>query len=365
MMFDDKPYTLDRIVRLALGTGLFIGLIWLISYLSDVLLPFAIALLGAYLINPVVVRFQRIIPKRGLAVAVTLVLVALLGLLVFVLVAPLIANEVSQMGKLISDLASNSSLAKEAAKRLPPDLWQAFKDYFNREEVRQFFAMDNIFTMGEMFLRKVLPGAWGIVTGAFSFLAGLFGLSVVGLYLAFLLLDWPNVEENWTKVLPAKYRDRTVALVKDFNQAMSRYFRAQALVAGIVGVLFAIGFMIIGLPLGLIMGLIVGLMNMVPYLQIIALIPAACLALIQALQTGSGFIEMMALTGLVFAVVQIIQDAILVPRIMGRAMDLSPAMILLSLAVWGKLLGFLGLLIAIPLTCFLWAAYQQFLVERS
>ena len=73
----------------------------------------------------------------------------------------------------------------------------------------------------------------------------------------------------------------------------------------------------------------------------------------------------LALTGLVFAVVQIIQDAVLVPKIMGRVTGLSPAMILLSLSVWGKLLGVFGLLIALPMTCLLLAYYRRFLVTAE
>jgi predicted PurR-regulated permease PerM len=104
---------------------------------------------------------------------------------------------------------------------------------------------------------------------------------------------------------------------------------------------------------------------MVPYLQIIGLIPAFFLALVHALETGGNLWTMLALTGLVFGVVQIIQDAILVPRILGKEMGLSPAMILLSLSIWGKLLGIFGLLIALPMTCLLVAYYRRFLIRAE
>jgi predicted PurR-regulated permease PerM len=117
--------------------------------------------------------------------------------------------------------------------------------------------------------------------------------------------------------------------------------------------------------LGILLGLFIGLLNMVPYLQIIGLIPAFLLALIHALEMGGDFWMILSLTGLVFAVVQIIQDAILVPKIMGRVTGLSPAMILLSLSIWGKLLGVFGLLIALPMTCLLLAYYRRFLVTAE
>ncbi len=146
---------------------------------------------------------------------------------------------------------------------------------------------------------------------------------------------------------------------------MNRYFRAQALVASITGVLFVVGFLIIGMPMAILLGLFIGLLNMVPYLQIIGVIPAFLLALVHALDTGGNLWTMLALTGLVFVVAQIIQDAILVPRIMGKEMGLSPAMILLSLSVWGKLLGMFGLLIALPMTCLLVAYYRRFLTRAE
>jgi len=146
---------------------------------------------------------------------------------------------------------------------------------------------------------------------------------------------------------------------------MKRYFRGQAAVASIVGVLCAMGFWAIDLPLGILLGLFIGLLNMVPYLQVVGLIPAFLLTLVHSVEAGTSLWVALGLTGMVFAVVQIIQDAILVPKIMGRVTGLSPAMILLSLSIWGKLLGIFGLLIALPMTCLLLAYYQRFLVEED
>ena len=117
--------------------------------------------------------------------------------------------------------------------------------------------------------------------------------------------------------------------------------------------------------MAILLGLFIGLLNMVPYLQIIGLIPAFLLALVHALDTGGSLWTMLALTGLVFVVAQIIQDAILTPRIMGKEMGLSPAMILLSLSIWGKLLGIFGLIIALPMTCLLVAYYRRFLTRAE
>ncbi|MEJ2284947.1 MAG: AI-2E family transporter, partial [Desulfobacterales bacterium] len=112
-------------------------------------------------------------------------------------------------------------------------------------------------------------------------------------------------------------------------------------------------------PLGIVLGLFVGLLNMVPYLQIIGLIPAGLLAVMHAVQSGLNVWTVLALTGLVFVVVQVIQDVILVPRIMGKVTGLNPAMMMLSLSVWGKLLGLLGMIIALPVTYLLLVYYRR------
>ncbi len=365
MILDKSPYTFDRVVRISIAAGLLWGGVRLLGYLSDVLIPFAVALLLAYLINPLVARVQKRISHRGTAVFLTLLMIVLLAALLIGWLAPLVMNEISHMGSLLSGLVNNSDIAERASKELPPDLWKAVRDYAARKEIQDLFNTENLWKIAEAAARKVLPGIWGFITGTASFLLGMVGLVVVLLYLVFLLIDFPRVREGWTSLIPLHYRENVVAFVHDFDSAMNRYFRAQAGVAAIVGVLFAAGFTLIGLPLGILLGFFIGLLNMVPYLQMIGLIPAFLLAVIHALETGGSFPMILGLTGLVFVVVQLIQDAILVPKLMGKVTGLSPAMILLSLSVWGKLLGIFGLIIALPMTCLLLAYYQRFLMGTA
>lgn len=131
----------------------------------------------------------------------------------------------------------------------------------------------------------------------------------------------------------------------------------------IVGVLFAIGFRIVGLPMGITVGLFIGLLNLVPYLQTIGIIPVTLLALIQSAETGTNFWIIIGGCAIVFVVVQTTQDMFLVPKIMGKAMGLNPAVILLSLSVWGSLLGMAGMIIALPVTTLLISYYKRFVVR--
>jgi len=361
-MFDPyKPITFDRIIRIAIALGLIVGLVALMGYLSDVLIPFAIALLLAYLINPMVLLIQKKIPNRVAAVFISLFLILFAIALVAVLVIPMIAGEITRMGQLLSSMVDNAAIAARARKTLPPDLWLLVKKFASRQEVLDFFASGNLIGIVQTIAQKILPGLWGFISGTASFLLGLLGLTVILLYLVFLLFDFQKLQQEWENMIPGMYRRQIVEFVKEFNNAMNQYFRGQAAVASIVGVLFAIGFVLIGLPLGILLGLFIGLLNMVPYLQLIGLVPAFLLALVHALEAGLNIWVTFGLTALVFVVVQTIQDTFLVPKIMGKVTGLSPAMILLSLSVWGKLLGFFGLVIAIPVTCLILAYYRRLL----
>ena len=144
---------------------------------------------------------------------------------------------------------------------------------------------------------------------------------------------------------------------------MNSYFRGQALIALSVGILLSIGFSIIGLPLAIILGIFIGLLNFIPYMQALGIIPLGLAAVLMAIQTNSSVWGSLALAYGVLMIVQVIQDMILVPKIMGGRMGMRPSLILLALSVWGYLLGFFGMLIALPGTMALYSIYMRYVVE--
>ncbi|GAB1410243.1 AI-2E family transporter [Desulfovibrionales bacterium] len=365
MSVSEKPYSFDRVVRMVLVAGLVWGLIETLGYLSDVLVPFAVALLLAYILNPLVHWIQGGVRNRGLAIGLTMIffLVVILG--AGWIVFPIIGRQVSHMGHLLSDLVTNSRLAAAAAERLPANVWQTVREYFVLPEVQNFFRTDSFISMAQEALRRVLPGIMGILSGTYSVVMALVVPCVVFLYLIFLLLDFQKVQVVWKEMIPLSYRVGVVSFVDEFELAMNQYFRGQITIVGILCVVFSTGFYLVGLPLSILLGLFVGVLNLVPYLQLLGVVPAVILAGIHALETGQSFWLVLGLTGLVFVVAQILQDVVLVPRILGKAMGLSPAVMLLSLSIWGKLLGMLGLLIALPMTCLVLAYYRRLVLAQA
>jgi predicted PurR-regulated permease PerM len=199
----------------------------------------------------------------------------------------------------------------------------------------------------------------------FGAVGALFGIVTYMLYLIFLMLDYEQVSDGWKQYVPLKYKDFVLQLVDDLEEGMNGYFRAQTNIVIVVGILFAVGFKMIGLPFGVLLGISLGLMNYVPYLQLVGLIPAVALAGLHALETDSNFWMILGFVLLVFVVVQLAQDVYLTPKFMGDFSGFNPAIILLSLSIWGSLLGMIGLIIAIPLTSLLVSYYRKYIIKKT
>lgn len=375
MPAETQPYTFDRLVRTFMRLLVVVLLLWLVSATREVLVPLAVAFLLAYLLDPVVRFVERRIRNRTAAVLTTVIgsLVVLAGATALIL--PLIAGEVLRFGEMLrTAIQDDSPLRQWAADHLPANLAFEIESFRNSEEFRAFVSSPQFDTLVRgaqsmsglllVVLKWSISQVWGVVSGLMSLAAGLAGAFLIVLYLVFLLIDYRAVERSWKQYLPPAYRDEIVAFLSEFNAAMARYFRGQFLIASIVGVLFAVGFKIIGLKMGIMLGLFIGALNMVPYLQTIGLIPAIVLALFTAFEKQGNVWGYVISVALVFVAVQALQDAVLTPRIMGKVTGLRPAMLLFSVLFWGKLLGFLGLVLAIPLTC-LGLAYYRRLLARS
>lgn len=365
MITSDKPYTLDSVVRLVLGAVFFIGMIWLLGFLSSALIPFVSALLLAYLLNPLASLIERGVKSRGMAVFVTLIGLTSLFTGLLLIVVPMIASEFSHMGRVLSELANNANFADKVASHLPHEVWAWLKNVADNPEIRDLFTSDGATNAAGSVMDTILPGIKGFAKGSANVLGGFISLGVIILYVVFLLADFGKIKENWQEYLPRQYRAKVSGFLSEFEETMSLYFRGQITIALIVGVLLSLGFVIIGLPLGIVLGMFIGLLNIAPYLGTIGVIPALLLAALDSLEAGESVWVGIGLVIAVFAVVQAIQEIVLVPKIQGKSLGLSPWLIILALSIWGQLLGFLGLLIALPMTCLSLSFYRRMLADQE
>lgn len=353
-----KKITFDSFIRGSIGCVIIIGILMLIERLSGVLLPFFIAWLIAYLVYPLVKFFQyRLkLKSRLLSIFCALFIITLTGVAIFYLLIPPMISEMGRMNKLLVSYLSHGGGAN-----IPHTLSEFIHEYIDLAAINQMLSEENILAT----IKTTLPKMWAILAESINILFSIFASFIILLYVIFILLDYEAIAEGWLHLLPNKYRHFASHLVYDIQNGMNKYFRGQALVALCVGILFSIGFLIIDFPMAIALGLFIGALNMVPYLQIIGFFPTLILAILKAADTGDNFWVVIAGALAVFTIVQIIQDTLLVPKIMGKITGLNPAIILLSLSIWGSLMGMLGMIIALPLTTLMLSYYQRFIINKE
>lgn len=351
------PYTFDRVVRILFSVCAVLAVLYLLNLLKGVLLPFLVACLIAYALEPLVHLNARMGHFKGRFAPVML---TLLEVTVFFggaayLLIPYIIGETEAMIAMLRRYVVSTS----GTPYLPTELHRFIRENLNIDTIQQLLSQEQ----WSEFIKSAISSSWSFVSSGLSVIFGVLSWCIVFLYVIFIMIDYEKLMLSFRQLLPHTHRARITSIFNDVKNAMNCYFRGQALIAFIVGCLFSIGFIIIGLPMGLVLGLFIGLLNMVPYLQLISLPVTALLCLVCSVDGGPDFWVIFWESMAVYVVVQCIQDLFLTPRIMGKAMGLNPAIILLSLSVWGALLGFLGLIIALPLTTLVLSYYDRYVVQ--
>lgn len=353
-----KKITFDSFIRGTIGCVIVVGILMLVERLSGVLLPFFIAWLIAYMMYPLVKFFQYKLrlKSRIIAILCSLLVITLAGVGIFYLLIPPMISEIGRMNDLVVTYITNG-----AGGNVPRQLSEFIHEYIDLRALNQLLSEENILDA----LKNTVPQMWSLIAESINIIISILTSFIILLYLIFILLDYEAIAEGWLHLLPTKYRKFASSLVYDVQEGMNKYFRGQALVAFCVGILFSIGFLIIDFPMAIALGLFIGALNMVPYLQIIGFLPTTMLAILKASDTGQSFWIIIAGALAVFTIVQIIQDTLLVPKIMGKITGLNPAIILLSLSIWGSLMGILGMIIALPLTTLMLSYYQRFIINKE
>ena len=352
MESNSRPYTFDRVVRIVIGVAMIMGILWLLNRLSDVLLPFCVACLAAYMLEPLV-QFNRRIMRlkgRGVAIAVTLIQVVCMLSVIGYFLVPMIFDEFAQVATIFKQYASSDNVASLSA-----GVHDFIRNHIDFNYISTILSRQDWSAITETVLSFLSSGI--------DVIAGVVGWFFALLYLVFIMADYDRVMRGFRNLVPPKYRKVIFKVGNDIKTSMNQYFRGQSLVALCVGVMFSIGFLIIGMPMAIVLGLFIGLLNLVPYLQFISIVPTTLLCLIYAANTDGSFWGMFLACMVVYAVVQVIQDGYIVPKVMGKTMGLNPVIIILSLSVWGSLLGFMGLIIALPLTTLVLAYYNEYIIN--
>nr|WP_287899927.1 AI-2E family transporter [Prevotella sp.] len=352
-----KEITFDKFIRWT-GIVLIIGaVLFVTNYLSSVLLPFFIAWFFAYLLYPVVkfIENKLHIKVRALSIIIAMLLaIGVIGGVIWMIIPPMI-DQFDKLGDVLTKWLHQTTHTN--------NLTALIKDWIqeNQGQIEKFMKSKDFSDA----IKSAMPKVFSVVGQTANIILSIIASMITLLYMFFILLDYETLTANWIRIFPKKSRPFWQELMKDVEREMNNYIRGQGMVALCMGIMFCIGFTIIGFPMAIGLGILIGIMDLVPYLHTFALIPTAFLAMLKAADTGQNFWLVFGLAFLVFCIVQIITDMVVTPKIMGKAMGLNPAILLLSLSVWGALLGFIGLIVALPLTTLLIAYWQRYVTREK
>ena len=356
--FFRREFTFDRIARMLVLSVLILLIYVAVQAIWSVILPFLLAGIFAYVMMPLVRFFQYTLRlrSRGLSVILTLLLLGAVVYLAVIFIIPSINAEIEKTLQVISGYSSGQDiltmiLPRNIRNYLNGGLhWGNFPQQLSFEKV-----LENV--------KLLLDQVGGIINSTLSIFSWGLVFLIGFVYFVFILLDFENLGRGFISLFPKTLRPTIRTISMDLDRYMNNYFRGQALVAMSVGILLSIGFNIIGLPLATAMGIFIGILNFIPYMQALGIIPLGLASLLMAAQTGENAFVCMLLAYGVLMIVQIIQDMIIVPRIMGQTMGMRPSLILLILSIWGYLLGFFGMLIALPITMFIYSLYMRYVLQ--
>ena len=344
-----KPWV--RLVLVALGVA---AVLLVLYWLRSALTPFAAAFALAYFLNPVVNRLERLLSgplgripflrgrlhPRMAAVALLVVLVILVVVLLVLLVAPAVYNQVSDA------VAKAPEYLKTLRAKIEP-LYQRLNLRYPEatEEARK-----RLVEMLKQNLPRLISPLTKMLAGAFSsllaFVLTLLNLFIVPVFAFYLIYDMNRIQEGAKTLVPHRYRSYVYSRLAEVDRLLSAFARGQVTVCLILGAFYAVALTLCGVPMGLLVGFVIGFFNLIPFMSYILGLPLA-LAL--------SWIDDQSLSALgavavVFLVGQFVEGNFVTPRIVGESIGLHAVVIMLAVLVGGTLFGFVGMLLAMPVT---------------
>jgi predicted PurR-regulated permease PerM len=316
--------------------------IWFVSSISSLLAPFAVSLVLAYVLNPIVERFEKwSVPRWVTSMILILILLGLI-VLFFFLVLPVVLTQVEgildSMSKLITDFNSwiwNSSMVK------------ALEKYgVSADEVRNTIT-SKFMPKLEDILKDLVRGLLLLASSISNLVTQIFYVVLVPFLTFYILADLPKIHYRFTMLFSHRDRDRVELYLKTADEVIGLYLRGAVTVALMQGVIIATIFSIVGIKYALMIGVIAAILDLIPYF---GLIVTMVLAAIVTMFSDPPVLPKVLFAALSIESLRIFETMYLSPRIVGSKVGLHPLLVIFSILVFFYFLGFLGLLIAVPTT---------------
>lgn len=307
-----------------------IGFFWI---LGSALTPYIAGAAIAYFLDPVADRLERMGLSRLWSTIVISVITVMLALLAMLIALPLLADQLV-------------GLAKAA-----PALVAQFQAWLG-EKFPQMFVEDSLLRRGLLALQKLLQDKSlvlvnGLLHSSLAVVDFLILLVVTPVVSFYLLLDWDRLVAKIDTWLPREHVGTIRKLAREIDQALAGFVRGQLSVSFILGGFYAVSLVLIGLQFGAVIGLIAGLISIIPF---VGSISGGSLSIGVAIFQFWDDPVWIGVVAAVFAIGQFVEGNILSPKLVGGSVGLHPVWLMFSLSAFGALLGFVGLLIAVPVS---------------
>ncbi len=322
---------------------LLVVFLWLFS---SILLPFITGAAIAYFLDPVADRLERMGMPRAMATSIISLIAVLIVVFVLLLIVPLIVEQ----------LVGLFQTAPESVAKLQVFLAEKFPGLFIEDSrIRQSLASFEgvLKDQGLVFVNGVLSGSLAI----FDFVLILFITPVVAFY---LLLDWDKMIATIDNWMPRQHAEEIRTICRDIDRVLAGFVRGQLTVSLILGSFYAICLMLIGLQYGLVVGLIAGILTFIPY---IGSMVGGALSIGLAIYQFWDNPIWIAIVGAVFVVGQLVEGNVLTPKLVGGSVGLHPVWLIFSLSAFAALMGFAGMLIAVPVAASIGILGRYFLAR--
>lgn len=310
------------------------GLIWLFQ---GVLAPFLLGMVIAYLLNPVVTSLQQNGLPRWASVLLVLFIFLAIMVLALAITIPLLGREVAQITEILPSLFDKlQEVARNFVGYLSPYVDVSAIDA-NKMVTQLQNKAGSILSAGGNVVSSVLKGGAAVA----SFIATAFLMPIVAFY---MMLDWPHFVHTINDLLPRQHMPRIHKLLDEINLTLSGFIRGQLLVCVFLGLFYGLGLTLIGLEFGFLVGIIAGILSIMPYVGS----GSGLLAGIAMAWFQTNDITMVFVVVAIFGLGQFIEGNFLTPKLVGDKVGLHPLWIIFALMAGGSLMGFTGLLIAVP-----------------
>jgi len=319
--------------------GVVLGALWLVWLLAPVLTPFVLALLLAWLGDPLVDRIERAGRSRNVAVTLVFVLMVLLVVLAMMILVPLIERQIVTLINALPQM--RDWVIGTAVPWIQHKTGLELMSWLDPER-----SIDWIRSHWEQ-AGGVAKTFFGYLSrSGFAMVTWVVNIALLPILTFYFLRDWDKLVERVAAVIPRKYIGTVSSLALESNDVLGAFIRGQFLVMLALGVIYAGGLTLVGLKLGLLIGLLAGLISFIPYLGATT---GVVLAVIAALVQAQGFdLKLLIGLGVVFTVGQLMESYVLTPRIVGDKIGLHPVAVIFAVMAGGQLFGFLGMLLALP-----------------